>query len=72
VSRLHVEVYRSGVQFDKTGRTGNVHATGASNKLLQYYTAESADIVSRLYPQDFEILGYSLCDGVTDYAIMIH
>jgi hypothetical protein len=36
-----------------------VHPTS----LLQYYTAESADIVSRLYPQDFEILGYPLWDG---------
>lgn len=49
--------------------TGNVHATGASNKLLQYYTPESADIVSRLYQQDFEILGYPLWDGVHEYSV---
>lgn len=49
--------------------TGNVHATGASNKMLEYYTAESADIVSRLYQHDFEILGYPLWDGVTEYNV---
>ena len=40
--------------------TGNVHATGASNKLAEYYDDETYEIVSRLYADDFRILGYPL------------
>lgn len=44
--------------------TGSVHATGASSPdlLRQYYDAEALDIVSRLYADDFRILGYPLWD----------
>jgi len=38
--------------------TGNVHATGASNRVAEYYDAMTAAIVSRLYADDFRILGY--------------
>lgn len=45
--------------------TGNVHATGASTRLLEHYDAETAAIVSRLYADDFRILGYPLWDGLS-------
>jgi len=47
--------------------TGNVHATGASNRLAEHYDAKTAAIVSRLYADDFRILGYPLWDGVSEY-----
>lgn len=43
--------------------TGNVHATGASNRLAEYYDEETAAIVSRIYADDFAILEYPLWDG---------
>ena len=43
--------------------TGNVHSTGASNHLLEYYDDETAKIVSNLYAEDFAVLGYPLWDG---------
>jgi len=45
--------------------TGNVHATGASNKFAEYYDAETAAIVSRLYADDFRILGYPILENTT-------
>lgn len=47
--------------------TGNVHATGASNRLAEHYTPKAAEIISRLYADDFRILGYPLWDGVSEY-----
>ena len=44
---------------------GNFHATGASNRLHEHYDRKTAEIVSRLYADDFEILGYPLWDGVS-------
>ena len=42
--------------------TGSFHATGASSaaKLREHYDSETAEIVSRLYADDFRILGYPL------------
>ncbi len=40
--------------------TGNVHATGASNKLGEHYNRKTAETISRLYADDFRILGYPL------------
>ncbi len=45
---------------------GQTHAqdrgkhTGASERIAQYYTEESADLVRRIYKGDFEDFGYSL------------
>lgn len=46
--------------------TGNVHATGASNRLAEHYDSETAAIVSRLYAEDFRVLGYPLWDGESE------
>ena len=40
--------------------TGNVHATGASNRVGEHYDRKTAETISRLYADDFRILGYPL------------
>jgi len=44
--------------------TGDVHATGASkvDRLRVHYDAKTAETISRLYADDFRILGYPLWD----------
>lgn len=49
--------------IDPTGSTSTIfssrpHATGADEKLAQYYDDQARDTVARLYKDDFEALGY--------------
>lgn len=44
-------------------RSGSVHPTGASAKVLDYYTPAIAHIVNTLYARDLEILQYPVWDG---------
>jgi hypothetical protein len=43
---------------------GHVHGTNASSRLNEYYTQESALMVTKIYSTDFEILEYPIWDGV--------
>ncbi len=40
-------------------RHGRAHRTNAHDRLHQFYSKESADIVQRLFAKDFEALGYA-------------
>lgn len=45
---------------DLTFNAGKRHATGSNEKIAQYYTDKTADIVRKVYAKDFQHFGYSL------------
>ena len=60
---LRFAISRTGVDLGRYYSVENDHATGADDRLKQYYTQELLDKVYRKYQIDFEYFGY----GKTDF-----
>mmetsp|Transcript_23901 Transcript_23901/g.62078 ORF Transcript_23901/g.62078 Transcript_23901/m.62078 type:complete len:373 (-) Transcript_23901:214-1332(-) len=54
---------------DATLATGTLHATSAWSRLYDHYTSAAAEIVTRLYAKDFEILNYPTWDGIGNFSV---
>lgn len=48
-------------------KVGPVHGTNASGRLNEYYTQETALIVTKIYSKDLEIFEYPTWDGLADF-----
>lgn len=48
-----------------------MHDTGATQKLLDYYTPELASMVTAIYREDFEVFGYPTWDGIREHLRLV-